>query len=491
MGVCDSHENDRVNEVETGNPLNEVDLNLIEVFPSVCKVKVKNLNGTGFFIKLYKGDKELFCLMTNEHVIREEYIISNETIYIYYEYQKKYNKIKLNQSERFIKFNKDLDVTIIEIIKADNVEDKYFLTPNLDNIIVNQEMYVAQFPEGKLGYSYGYIKEIDDYELTHDAGTKFGSSGSPICLKGTIKVIGIHKQGNIDKKENYGTLIHPIIELLQNEENDKKIVTKLSAENDKFGTVVNEDKLKRKKGETQRDLFDNILNGKQVINEKGDYYIGEYKDGKMHGKGTIFFKNGKIKYEGNFVNNKKEGMGKYFFEHGEYFINEGGKKYYLSNGDYYLGTWLNDKRYGIGKIFLKNGKVKYAGDFVNNKFEGNGIYIFEDGYYYIGQWMDDYQHGKGKIYDKNSKIVFSGDFIKDKTEGNGKLYFVDGGYFIGQFKSGKLNGKGKLFSKDGIILYELVFNKGKLISKEKKTNNNYTNYIEEIIHYSRCGKRKI
>lgn len=109
----------------------------------------------------------------------------------------------------------------------------------------------------------------------------------------------------------------------------KKIITKLSAENDKFGTVVNEDKLKRKKGETQRDFFDNILNGKQVINEKGDYYIGEYKEGKMHGKGTIFFKNCKIKYEGNFVNNKKEGMGKYFFEHGEYFINENGKKYYL------------------------------------------------------------------------------------------------------------------------------------------------------------------
>lgn len=105
--------------------------------------------------------------------------------------------------------------------------------------------------------------------------------------------------------------------------------------------------------------------------------------------------------------------------------------------------------------------------------------------------MHDYQHGKGKIYDKNSKIVFSGDFIKDKTEGNGKLYFIDGGYFIGQFKNGKLNGKGKLFSKDGIILYELIFNNGKLISKEKKTNNNYTNYIEEIIQYSRCGKRKI
>ena len=43
MGACDGGGNKRNNEVETGNAMNEVDLNLIEVFPSVCKVKVKNL----------------------------------------------------------------------------------------------------------------------------------------------------------------------------------------------------------------------------------------------------------------------------------------------------------------------------------------------------------------------------------------------------------------------------------------------------------------
>ena len=32
-------------------------------------------------------------------------------------------------------------------------------------------------------------------EFAHDAGTDEGSSGSPIFLKGTIRVIGIHKGG--------------------------------------------------------------------------------------------------------------------------------------------------------------------------------------------------------------------------------------------------------------------------------------------------------
>ena len=44
------------------------------------------INGNGFFIKLYKGNKPLFCLMTNEHVINEEMIKKNSGIIIYYNY---------------------------------------------------------------------------------------------------------------------------------------------------------------------------------------------------------------------------------------------------------------------------------------------------------------------------------------------------------------------------------------------------------------------
>ena len=120
MGICpDVSKKNTVNEVETNNPLNKVDMNLIQIYPSVCKIVVKNKNGTGFLIKLYKNYKELFCLLTNEHIIKEEYIQSNEIIYIYYDYEKNYNIIKLNPSERFIQYNEEMDVTLIEIIKND------------------------------------------------------------------------------------------------------------------------------------------------------------------------------------------------------------------------------------------------------------------------------------------------------------------------------------------------------------------------------------
>ena len=40
---------------------------------------------------------------------------------------------------------------------------------------------------------------------------------------------------------------------------------------------------------------------------------------------------------------------------------------------------MNDQKHGKGKIYYNNGDIKYDGDFVNGKFEGNGKYIWENG----------------------------------------------------------------------------------------------------------------
>ena len=47
---------------------------LYDVCPSICKIIFSNTIGTGFFIKLYKSDKSLFLLMTNEHIITKDMI---------------------------------------------------------------------------------------------------------------------------------------------------------------------------------------------------------------------------------------------------------------------------------------------------------------------------------------------------------------------------------------------------------------------------------
>ena len=222
----------RINEVKIIKseiiPIDKkLDMRLIDVYKSICKItyeigKDKVENGSGFLIKLPKDGEEIYCLMTNHHVITKEMIDSKKTFKVEYEFRKKSISIKLDPNgKRFIKSDKTLDFTIIEV--DDLIGKEYFLSPDTKNInYQNKDIYIIQYPGGdKLGLSEGKIIRINNYdELVHDASTKSGSSGSPIFLKDKTEVIGIHKAGSNRKEENYGTLINSIIQFIQSK-NDK------------------------------------------------------------------------------------------------------------------------------------------------------------------------------------------------------------------------------------------------------------------------------
>ena len=424
---------DRKNEVETKtSEIKEIDVNLNESCKSICKIIYQNNFGTGFFIKLYKDEKELLCLMSNEHVIRKDMIESKETINVKYNYEKKWIKIKLDEKERFIKYNKEMDFTIVEIKPEDKIKDKYFLLPTLNDIdYINKDIYIVQYPEGKnLSYSQGKIKAIDNYELSYDASTKSGSSGSPILLKNTTEVIGIHKQGSNYKKENYGTLINYI---------------------------------------------QKSLNYKKIVFSDGKYYIGELLNNQMNGKGILYYKDGKIEYDGDFIKGKREGNGKYIYE----------------NGSYYIGQWLNNNMNGKGAVYYKNGKVMYVGEWVNGKKEGNGKHIFEDGSYYIGQWLNNERHGKGISYYNNGTLCYDGEWVGDKKEGIGKFIYETGDYYIGQWLNNKEHGKGKFYYKNNNIQYEGDVANGSLEGKGKFIYENGNYFIAEFLNGSPKGIVKV
>ena len=114
--------NERKNQIEIDDqPIKEIDICLHKVCKSICKIQCKNWTWTGFLIKLYKEEKELFCLMTNEHVVTKEMIEKKETINIKYNYEKKWIKIKLDEKERFIKYNEEMDFSIIEMVAGDKI----------------------------------------------------------------------------------------------------------------------------------------------------------------------------------------------------------------------------------------------------------------------------------------------------------------------------------------------------------------------------------
>jgi V8-like Glu-specific endopeptidase len=79
-------------------------------------------------------------------------------------------------------------------------------------------------------------------EFVYNASTDKGSSGSPIFLKGTTKVIGIHKSGGVNKdlNKNFGDFIWPIFCYFKN---FQKIIIKIQNNNN-----------------NNNNLFDDILN---------------------------------------------------------------------------------------------------------------------------------------------------------------------------------------------------------------------------------------
>ena len=90
------------------------------------------------------------------------------------------------------------------------------------------------------------------------------------------------------------------------------------------------------------------------------------------------------------------------------------KKIY-ENKECYIGEMINGLKHGKGKLYYRNGIIKYDGDFAKDKFEGNGKLISKNGDYYIGQFVNGLRQGKGKLYDKNGKIKYDGDFNDDKN----------------------------------------------------------------------------
>ena len=83
-------------------------------------------------------------------------------------------------------------------------------------------------------------------------------------------------------------------------------------------------------------------------------YVGEKKDGKRHGQGTLTF----------------------------------------SDGSSYEGEYRNDKRHGQGTLTKPNGD-KYVGEFKDGKQDGQGTYTWSDGRKYVGEWKDGYRTGQG------------------------------------------------------------------------------------------------
>ena len=238
MGICDSQLNSKkqeknkmINE-ELGMGHRPIPLSVSnKLSKSICKITFINnenqiIYGTGFFM-LYKSLK---CLISVYHVINENLINKNIEIEIYNNNNNK--KFNLELKSRFIKFFKQpKDISIVEIKDSDGIKDIEYLDYDLNykkgySQYKGMEVLSLGYPFGKeLADGSGEIINIDGYEFEHNIHTEQGSSGSPIILFNLLKVIGIHKFGDLEKKINVGTFIGEIFDEIKDdiiEENNEK-----------------------------------------------------------------------------------------------------------------------------------------------------------------------------------------------------------------------------------------------------------------------------
>ena len=523
MGICETAKKDDKNmgiyEAPKKDDNIKINKYLTQICKSICLIKIyepdknKLYYGTGFLIKfdIIKG-KPFFCLMTNEHVLKKEFIESKKDFDLYFDFEKQHIRIKLDRKERIIKDYKffdgeKLDITILEILEADNIDKDLFLSANSTyfdyNNLVGKRIYIPQYPvinkKADLRYSEGKIVKISNkYEILHEANTKGGSSGSPIFLENTTEVIGIHKAG-LESTEvtgihkgghellgiNYGSFIYPIINLF------------------------------RKKGMYDKFRCEEFEGIHKYTYIDGEYYEGEWKNGLRHGKGKLIRKDGTVLFEGNWINdgpdngkliipeendfyyigefNENVPMGKgkgKIYKNGELFadIKGGADNILYYDTQYYIGEIQNFAPNGKGKLYNKDGTLIYEGDFVNYHFQGYGKGNLQKGFYYIGEWRNSLRNGKGKMYNKEGKLVSEGYWVNDYHEGFGKIIYENELYYIGEIKKNKKHGKGKLFDEKGKLIYFGDFVEDKFEGKGFMILEDNKNYIGSFKNNHMNGK---
>ena len=179
---------------------------------SICKIKINQTNGTGFFCKIPYGNNTMNVLMTNYHILNEKYYNQNEELDLFINDEKDVRIINL-KIKRITYFNDLYDLTLIELKEGDNINNYLELDDNLFKNEIrafyrNISIYVLQYPLGNnAAVSYGLSNGINNYKINHTCSTEHGSSGSPILNLLNNKVIGIHKKVAINFNYNIGTCL--------------------------------------------------------------------------------------------------------------------------------------------------------------------------------------------------------------------------------------------------------------------------------------------
>ena len=185
---------------------------------AVCRIRYNGASGTSFFIDILGG----IFLITNNHVYPQDSEITGNFIDITINGKTR----TINLKGRLKWTNKDMDFTCIRI-EEDNIKTPFSLDDNILKSNYSNKDYlnrpVTAFAlnkndKFKLYYSYGYIKESDNYLFAHTCNTYPGCSGGCIVIQNTNRVMGIHR-GEYNDEANVGIFINDVLENIKSQVN--------------------------------------------------------------------------------------------------------------------------------------------------------------------------------------------------------------------------------------------------------------------------------
>ena len=218
------------------------------------------------------------------------------------------------------------------------------------------------------------------------------------------------------------------------------------------------------------------LNGRGVfIWNNGIKYIGNWKEGNMHGIGILFDKNNKLIFKGNYYKNKKYGKGKFIIKDNEYYEGEffddkmeGKGIYHYNNGDTWEGYFKNNYKNGVGIMScFENGEI-YLYEFENDNYMGG-----------IPLNPDEIKKVKNLQQEERKKLI-----EKEKQKINMQNYQNNG---LNNYQNDNNNGLNK-YTKN-LFLQKSVLDFGGKIEKvnqeveESKEEKRHKNYLEKIELY--------
>ena len=128
-------------------------------------------------------------------------------------------------------------------------------------------------------------------------------------------------------------------------------------------------------------------------------YVGQYKDGKYDGQGTLTLADGR-KYVGQFKDGKFDGQGTYTWP----------------SGNKYVGQYKDGKYDGQGTYTWPDGN-KYVGQWKDGKKNGQGTYTWPDGQKYVGQYKDGKKVSASYIDPMDDNVTSEGgDKVRDSQQ---------------------------------------------------------------------------